>query len=152
MKPGSLSRPTGLARVRVRNRSGTKKTTVNDLRLGPSHEEKADGYFGRNLAFWRKERHLSEKVAAKRLGVAESTWPQWESGRRAPSVGFMPLLGLVLGLPPCALVTCKPAKCLACVEVASRWGRTRDDHAAEVIEGGGGGIGGEQGNPRGEIG
>ena len=38
--------------------------------------------FADNVRFWRRNRHLSIKEAADRLGVAHSTWSQWERGKR----------------------------------------------------------------------
>jgi DNA-binding XRE family transcriptional regulator len=72
------------------------------------------GRFGENLAFWRKRRNLSQKQAAHRLGVAKSTWSQWESGKRTPSIIYLPLLGRVFDLPWCAILSPDPGHCRRC--------------------------------------
>jgi transcriptional regulator with XRE-family HTH domain len=61
--------------------------------------------FPGNLAYWRLKRQLSQKQAADKLGVAKSTWSQWESGKRTPSIFYLPLLGQVLQVPWCALLS-----------------------------------------------
>ena len=76
------------------------------------------GYFARNLAFWRAKRKLSLKEAAQKLGVASSTWSQWESSKRNPSIAFLPLLAIVLSIPHCSLVSPSLANCLQCQEKA----------------------------------
>jgi transcriptional regulator with XRE-family HTH domain len=70
--------------------------------------------FADNLAYWRKNRNLSQKQAADKLGVAKSTWSQWESSKRTPSIVYLPLLGKVLEVPWCALLSPDPTDCLQC--------------------------------------
>lgn len=68
--------------------------------------------FPGNLAYWRLQQHLSQKQAADKLGVAKSTWSQWESGKRTPSIFYLPLLGAVLKVPWCALLSPEPTDCV----------------------------------------
>ena len=49
--------------------------------------------FAGNLLHWRLKRELSQTQAADKLGVAKSTWSQWEAGKRTPSILYLPLLG-----------------------------------------------------------
>ena len=42
--------------------------------------------FCKQLKELRAEKELSQKELAKRLGVAVSTYANWEQGRRAPSI------------------------------------------------------------------
>jgi transcriptional regulator with XRE-family HTH domain len=70
--------------------------------------------FADNLVYWRLKRNFSQKQAADKLGVAKSTWSQWESGKRTPSVFYLPLLGKVLEVPWCALLAPDPTDCLEC--------------------------------------
>lgn len=42
--------------------------------------------FSQRLKELREEKELSQKEVAARLGVAVSTYANWEQGRRAPSI------------------------------------------------------------------
>ena len=42
--------------------------------------------FGEHLKDLRKYTHISQKEFAARLGVPESTYANWEQGRREPSI------------------------------------------------------------------
>lgn len=48
--------------------------------------ENASEIFGNRLKFLRSEKQLSQKQVADRLGVAVSTYANWEQGRREPSI------------------------------------------------------------------
>lgn len=37
---------------------------------------------------WREAHGLSQTVCAKRIGVAQSAWNQWESGKGEPRIRF----------------------------------------------------------------
>ena len=49
---------------------------------------------GKRLAAWRKaqagdgEKHLSQAIAAQRIGATQGAWGAWETGRKAPSAFF----------------------------------------------------------------
>jgi DNA-binding XRE family transcriptional regulator len=70
--------------------------------------------FADNLAYWRRHLNLSQKQAAGKLGIAKSTWSQWESGKRVPSVAYVALLAEALDLPHCSIFAVCPARCLQC--------------------------------------
>jgi transcriptional regulator with XRE-family HTH domain len=67
--------------------------------------------FAVNLLYWRLKLNLSQRQAADKLGVAKSTWSQWESGKRTPSILYLPRLGKVLKVPYCALLSPDPDEC-----------------------------------------
>ena len=77
----------------------------------PTTKSARTARFADSLVHWRLKRHLSQKQAADKLGVAKSTWSQWESGKRTPSIFYLPLLGQVLKVPWCALLSPNPANC-----------------------------------------
>ena len=66
--------------------------------------------FATNLADRRTEHGWSIRLAAKKLGVAESTWSQWESGKRFPSPNFLNLIGILFATCPGMLIV----DCLRC--------------------------------------
>ena len=70
--------------------------------------------FAANLARWRGRRKLSLKEAAQKLGVAKSTWSQWESSKRQPSISWLPLLARVLQIRECSLLTANVDDCEKC--------------------------------------
>src|ERR1035438_98397 len=76
------------------------------------------GRFAQNLAWWRTARNLTMKEAPQKLGVVPSTWSQWESGLRVPSVAYLGSLGTVLRLPQCCLLSANPAECMHCARVS----------------------------------
>jgi DNA-binding XRE family transcriptional regulator len=59
--------------------------------------------FCENLIYWRRKRKLTIESAARRLGVAPSTWCQWEKGRRNPSVQTLYMIAQTLEIPACYL-------------------------------------------------
>jgi len=67
--------------------------------------------FAGNLNTLRTERGLSMKRAAYDLGVAKSTWCQWERGDRFPPGFFLELLTKYFGVPPCRFLALHPGKC-----------------------------------------
>ena len=83
-------------------------------------DDKRGGCFAHNLGWWRARRNLTAKEAAQRLGVAASTWSQWESGKRVPSVAYLVLLATVLEVPACMLLSEDLPTCCACLEHAVR--------------------------------
>jgi DNA-binding XRE family transcriptional regulator len=60
--------------------------------------------FAHNLSDLRTEHGWSIRLAARKLGVAESTWSQWESGKRFPSPDFLNLIGLLFDVCPGMLI------------------------------------------------
>lgn len=69
------------------------------------------GLFAGNLSVLRTERNLSVKRAAADLGVAKSTWCQWEKGNRFPPGFFLELLTEYFDVPPCRFLAFRPDKC-----------------------------------------
>ena len=67
--------------------------------------------FAANLRELRRQRGVSIKRAASELGVAQSTWSQWESGKRFPPGLFVELLAAYFRVPPCRLLALVPARC-----------------------------------------
>jgi DNA-binding XRE family transcriptional regulator/AraC-like DNA-binding protein len=80
----------------------------------PTEHTAGPEVFVANLRFWRRNRNLTVKEAADRLGVAHSAWCQWEQGRRSPSVHYAYLIGQVLSISECALFSRDPDACLSC--------------------------------------
>jgi|GEM_PF-6160776 len=72
----------------------------------------------RNVKWWRDHFRLTTKEASDRLGVWHSTWSQWESGKRMPSLLNLFLLCRMFNLPLCAILTAEPSRCLACPSAA----------------------------------
>jgi len=75
----------------------------------PSHVEIAIGSECRsalsaNLRMWRKRRGVPLKQAAGELGVAVSTWSQWEGSKRFPSDRMLILIAMYLQIPVCRLI------------------------------------------------
>ena len=56
--------------------------------------------FSRNLRRWRSAVGAPLKAVAAQLGVAPSTWSQWESGRRFPAPEMLDRLSRIAGLQP----------------------------------------------------
>lgn len=46
-------------------------------------------YFGNNLTFLRRQQKLTQKQVANLLCVSESTYANWEQGRREPNIYFI---------------------------------------------------------------
>jgi len=67
--------------------------------------------FTKNLRRLRKERCMSIKAAAAALGVAESTWSQWESGKRFPHCDLLNLIARLFEVRPCILLSVAPDEC-----------------------------------------
>lgn len=60
--------------------------------------------FAANLKRLRSEREWSIRHAASALGVAASTWSQWESGKRFPPVHILVLLPQLFELSICEIM------------------------------------------------
>lgn len=58
-----------------------------------------------NLIRLRGEHGLSIKTAAAKLGVAESTWSQWENGKRFPPRHLFDHIVSMFDVPPCVLLS-----------------------------------------------
>ena len=67
--------------------------------------------FAANLRDLRSQRGVSLKRAATELGVAQSTWSQWESGKRFQPGIFVELLATYFRIPPCRLLALEPERC-----------------------------------------
>jgi transcriptional regulator with XRE-family HTH domain len=60
--------------------------------------------FAYNLRQIRKRAGMKIYVAARCLGVAKSTWSQWESGKHFPTVTMLAAIAVCLNVPPCVLL------------------------------------------------
>lgn len=59
---------------------------------------------GSAIREWRKKQGLSQATCAKRVGVAQSAWNQWETGKGEPRVRFaVRLEALTEGAVPVAM-------------------------------------------------
>ncbi len=85
------------------------------MRDRKSNQKSPDGNFAENLAWWRARKKLSNKEVSQKLGVASSTWSQWETGKRRPSVSYVSLLAKVLDVPACALFSENLIACSECL-------------------------------------
>ena len=61
-------------------------------------------FLSENLIRLRGDRQWTQRCAANTLGVAESTWSQWEKGKRFPPSHMLALLGILFGVPVCSLL------------------------------------------------
>ena len=68
------------------------------------HRARLYAIFACNLKRLRQEAGLKMYAAADALGVAKSTWSQWESGKRFPSGEMLAALADCLQVRPCALL------------------------------------------------
>jgi transcriptional regulator with XRE-family HTH domain len=55
-------------------------------------------HLGRHLRDWRLRQGLSQEGAARKLGVAASTWGHWETGARLPTPRLLLLLREMTGM------------------------------------------------------
>lgn len=67
--------------------------------------------FAGNLNALRTARGSSMKQAASELGVAKSTWSQWESGAHFTEGFFVEILAQYFGVPPCRLLADRSDRC-----------------------------------------
>ncbi len=70
----------------------------------------AQEILARNLRSWRRQHRLERKVAAAQLGVAISTWCQWETARRFPTGDYLTMLGRYMRTPLRCLMCARPQK------------------------------------------
>lgn len=88
---------------------------------GTSKTQKADDYlaaaFAQNLAHARLRAGMKSYVAAHALGVSKSTWSQWESCKRLPSITMLGAIAESLNISPCELLRNKGAVCCLISEV-----------------------------------
>ena len=68
------------------------------------HRDRLYAIFACNLKQLRQGAGLKMYAAADALGVAKSTWSQWESGKRFPSGEMLAALAVCLEVRPCALL------------------------------------------------
>ena len=57
-----------------------------------------DKVFCKNLKNIRKEKHLTQKQVALKLGVVESCYANWEQGRTEPSIEMLRKLGEIFNV------------------------------------------------------
>ena len=100
------------------------------MRRRKTGNEKREGTFARNLAWWRTQKNLTTKEASQKLGVAASTWSQWESGLRIPSVSYLGLLATVLGVPACSFLSEDLTECSKCLSRPQKCASRTGIHAA----------------------
>ena len=67
--------------------------------------------FADNLRALRRRRVTSIKKAASELGVTQSTWSQWESGKRFTPGLFFELMAAYFQVPPCRFLALNPERC-----------------------------------------
>jgi DNA-binding XRE family transcriptional regulator len=84
------------------------------IRSGLPQAEVGAQQFATNLRFWRETAGLARKQAADQLGMAHSTWCQWERGKREPSLANIYLLCQILHISTCSLLAANPKICLIC--------------------------------------
>lgn len=58
-----------------------------------------------NIKVLRERRKLKQRDCAKKMGVAQSTWCDWESGKMAPRYGRLPGIAKLLGVAVARLLT-----------------------------------------------
>lgn len=57
-----------------------------------------DKIFCENLKYVRKDMGLTQKQVAKKLGVVESCYANWEQGRTEPSISMLRNLSIILNV------------------------------------------------------
>ena len=57
-----------------------------------------DNVFCKNLKNIRKEKNLTQKQVALKLGVVESCYANWEQGRTEPSIEMLRKLGEIFNV------------------------------------------------------
>ena len=73
--------------------------------------ERLYGIFARNLSRLRQEAGLKMYAAADALGVAKSTWSQWEAGMRFPNGVMLAAIADYLNTRPCKLLKESDGNC-----------------------------------------
>lgn len=68
------------------------------------HRDRLYATFARNLKRLRQRAGLKMYAAADALGVAKSTWSQWESGQRFPNGEMLAALADCIQVRPCVLL------------------------------------------------
>jgi len=89
--------------------------------------------FADNLNALRSERGLSIKRGAAELGVARSTWCQWEKGKRFPSGFFLGLLAEYFDVPPCRFLALQPDDCFPANGNNKNAGQNPDDCCSRSV-------------------
>ena len=64
--------------------------------------------FSANLRRWRTQQKYPLKHVARELGIAVSTWSQWETGKRFPPDSLLDLLAKYMRVPVCQLFCQQP--------------------------------------------
>lgn len=67
--------------------------------IAPAIEAAPTGSFSERLRFARKRRRQSPAEVSRLLGVSESTFQRWESGKAAPRANRMPIIAGTLNVP-----------------------------------------------------
>lgn len=73
-------------------------------------ELKCINYFSLNLQIFRHENNLTQKDLAHKLCISESTYANWEQGRREPNIYFIIKLVKILNIDYNALFNFEEAK------------------------------------------
>lgn len=68
------------------------------------HRDRLYATFACNLKRLRQQAGLKMYAAADALGVAKSTWSQWESGQRFPSGEMLAAIAICLDVKACLLI------------------------------------------------
>lgn len=55
---------------------------------------------GEKIAYWRRDRQITQRMLADALGVAHGTVGAWEASEKKPSVRNLLSLAEILGVPP----------------------------------------------------
>jgi transcriptional regulator with XRE-family HTH domain len=76
--------------------------------MNPTPCESSGECFARNLRAARELSGHAVQSAAAIVGVATSTWSQWESGKRTPSFAMLDRIARAFGMSPAHLLSCDP--------------------------------------------
>ena len=87
-----------------------RKTKTNAI-----HRDRLYAIFACNLKRLRQEAGLKMYAAADDLGVAKSTWSQWESGKRFPNGEMLAAITDLFLIEPCSLLKGEACSCAVIV-------------------------------------
>ena len=76
------------------------------------HRARLYAIFACNLKRLRQEAGLKMYAAADALGVAKSTWSQWESGQRFPNGEMLAAIAVCLNVKACMLMGASECDCI----------------------------------------
>ena len=75
------------------------------------HRDRLYAMFASNLKRLRQDAGLKMYTAAETLGVAKSTWSQWESGQRFPNGEMLAAISVCLNVKTCMLMGASECDC-----------------------------------------